>query len=175
MESNPTTPDKPSRTKKKHEMTARQKLGAELARLNTKQLAHIPLSGELRLALESYQNMRKFGARYRQMQYIGRLLREADVAPIQEALAVLRNNNTRATARLHRLERWREQLIAGNETTIHTLARCFSGLDIQHLRQLVRNAQKEQAQGKTPKAARELFRYLKSLQQEEMQCHLNDA
>lgn len=148
-------------------MTALQELGGELARLNAKQLAQIPLSGALRSALQSYQNMSKFGARYRQMQYIGRLMRETDITPIQEALEVLRNKHNRATDQFHQLERWRDQLIAGNETTISTILKCFPGLDIQHLRQLVRNAQKEQAPGKAAKASRAIFRYLKSLTQEQ--------
>lgn len=175
MDSNPATADKKSKTKKKQEMTALQELGRELARLNTKQLAQIPLSGELRSALQSFQAMSKFGARYRQMQYIGRLMRETDITPIQEALEALRNKNNRATDQFHQLERWRDQLIAGNETIIHAILQCFPGLDIQHLRQLVRNAQKEQAQGKTSKAFRAIFRYLKTLQQEQKQSPRIDA
>jgi ribosome-associated protein len=157
--------EKKSKTQKKLEMIALQELGEELARLNAGQLAKIPLSDEMREAIHDVQSMSKHGARYRQMQYIGKLMRKVDVAHIQEALDILRNKNNRATAHFHQLEKWRDQLIAGNEATMNDILNSFSDVDIQHLRQLVRNAQKEQADGKSPKASREIFRYLKGLKE----------
>jgi ribosome-associated protein len=135
-------------------------------RLNTEQLARIPLSDELHEAIRAVQGMSKHGARYRQMQYIGKLMREADVPHIQEALDILRNKNNLATAHFHQFEKWRDQLIAGNEKIMNDILHSFHDVDIQHLRQLVRNAQKEHADGKTSKASREIFRYLKGLQEE---------
>ena len=166
MDSNVFFPDKKSKTQKKREMIALQELGEELVRLNTEQLARIPLSDELHEAIRAVQGMSKHGARYRQMQYIGKLMREADVAHIQEALDTLRNKNNLATAHFHQLERWRDQLIAGSAEIMNIILHSFPNVDIQHLRQLVRNAQKEHADGKTPKASREIFRYLKGLQEE---------
>jgi ribosome-associated protein len=154
-----------SKSQRKREMIALQELGEELARLNTEQLAKIPLTDELRVAIRAVQGMSKRGARYRQMQYIGRLMREVDVAPIQEVLDILRNKNNRATAHFHRLEKWRDQLIAGNDGVINDILNNFPDADCQHLRQLVRNAQKEQAEEKTQKASREIFRYLKELEE----------
>jgi ribosome-associated protein len=158
--------ERKSKTQKKREMIALQELGEELVRLNDDQLAKIPLSDELREAIYAARKMNKHGARYRQMQYIGRLMREADVDHIQEALAILRNKNNLATAHFHELEKWRDQLVAGHEKTIDHILNNFSDVDIQHLRQLVRNAQKEQAEENSPKAAREIFRYLKKLQEQ---------
>ena len=154
-----------SKTQKKREMIALQELGEELVRLNAAQLTKIPLSDELREAIFAVQSMSKRGARYRQMQYIGKLMREADVAHIHDALDILRNKNNLATAHFHQFEKWRDQLIAGNEEIMNDILRKFSDVDIQHLRQLVRNAQKEQADGKSPKASREIFRYLKGLKE----------
>ena len=154
-----------SKTQKKREMIALQELGEELVRLNAAQLTKIPLSDELREAIFAVQSMSKRGARYRQMQYIGKLMREADIAHIQDALDILRNKNNLATAHFHQFEKWRDQLIAGNEEIMNDILRKFSDVDIQHLRQLVRNAQKEQADGKSPKASREIFRYLKGLKE----------
>ena len=158
--------DKKSKSQKKREMIALQELGEELARLNAVQLARIPLSRALREAIFAVQSMSKRGARYRQMQYIGKLMREVDVAHIQDALDILRNKNNLATAHFHQFEKWRDQLIAGSEERMNNILHSFPDVDIQHLRQLVRNAQKEQADGKTPKASREIFRYLKELQEE---------
>jgi ribosome-associated protein len=166
MDSNDFFPDKKSKTQKKREMLALQELGEELARLNAEQLAKIPLTDELHEAIRAVQGMSKHGARYRQMQYIGRLMREADVAHIQEVLDILRNKNNLATAHFHQLEKWRDQLIAGNEEIMNDILRKFSDVDIHHLRQLVRNAQKEQANGKALKTSRGIFGYLKELQEE---------
>jgi len=166
MDSNEFSPDKKSKTQKKQEMIALQELGEELARLNAAQLTKIPLSDELREAIFAVQSMSKHGARYRQMQYIGKLMREADVAHIQEALDILRNKNNLATAHFHQFEKWRDQLIAGNEEIMNDVLHSFPDVDIQHLRQLVRNAQKEQADGKSPKASREIFQYLKQMQEQ---------
>ena len=166
MDSNEIFPDKKSKTQKKQEMIALQKLGEELARLNAAQLTKIPLSDELREAIFAVQSMSKHGARYRQMQYIGKLMREADVAHIQNALDILRNKNNLATAHFHQFEKWRDQLIAGNEEIMNDVLHSLPDVDIQHLRQLVRNAQKEQADGKSPKASREIFRYLKQMQEQ---------
>ena len=166
MDSNVFFPNKKSKTQKKREMIALQELGEELVRLNTEQLARIPLSDELHEAIRAVQGMSKHGARYRQMQYIGKLMREADVAHIQNALDILRNKNNLATAHFHQFEKWRDQLIAGNEEIMNDVLHSFPDVDIQHLRQLVRNAQKEQADGKSPKASREIFQYLKQMQEQ---------
>jgi ribosome-associated protein len=166
MHNTDTAAEKKSKTQKKREMIALQELGEELAQLNAEQLAKIPLSDELREAISAVQGMSKRGARYRQTQYIGRLMREVDVAHIQKALDMLRNKNNLATAHFHQLEKWRGQLIAGDEGAMNEIFNSLPDVDIQHLRQLVRNAQKEQADGKTPKASREIFRYLKGLQEE---------
>ena len=165
MDNTQNTAEKKSKTQKKREMIALQELGEELANLNAEQLAKIPLAPELREAIHNVQSMSKHGARYRQMQYIGRLMREADIAHIQETLDILQNKNNLAVAHFHKLERWRDQLIAGNEETVKDMLYSLPDVDMQHLRQLVRNAQKEHTLGKPPKASREIFRYLKKVQE----------
>ncbi|HEX7026867.1 MAG TPA: ribosome biogenesis factor YjgA, partial [Gammaproteobacteria bacterium] len=62
----------------------------------------------------------------------------------------------------HETEQWRDKLIAGDEALLNELVGLFNA-DRQHLRQLVRNAQKEQAQNKPPRSARILFQYLMEL------------
>ena len=153
-----------SKSQRKREMIALQELGEELVRLKAEQLAKLPLTDELREAIFAAQRMHARGARYRQMQYIGRLMREVEPAPVQEALDTLRNKQNRATALLHRLEKWRDELIAGDNETLEEVVAAFPAADRQQLRQLIRNAQKEEEAGKPPKSSRELFRYLRELQ-----------
>jgi ribosome-associated protein len=167
MDNQETLTDKKSKSQRKREMIALQELGEELVRLSAEQLARVPLPGELREALLAGQGMHARGARYRQMQYIGRLMRGADPAPIREALDALRNKHSRATALLHRLETWRDALIAGDHGALEEVFAAFPAADLQHLRQLIRNAQRELAAGKPLKSSRELFRYLRELQEED--------
>ena len=155
-----------SKSQFKREMIALQEMGEELVRLNAEQLAKLPLTDELREAICAAQGMHARGARYRQMQYIGRLMREVDPAPVQDALDIVRNRHNRATSLLHRLEKWRKELIAGDHEALEEVFAAFPNADRQHLRQLVRNAQKEEEAGKPPKSSRELFRFLRELQEE---------
>ena len=166
MDNHETLIDKKSKSQFKREMIALQDMGEELVRLSAEQLAKLPLSDELREAICAAQGMHARGARYRQMQYIGRLMREVDPAPVQEALDIVKNRHNRATALLHRLEKWRNELIAGDPEALEEVFAAFPNADRQHLRQLVRNAQKEEEAGKPPKSSRELFRYLRGLQVE---------
>ncbi len=92
-------------------------------------------------------------------------MRTVDPAAIRRALAMRDHRQQAATQALHQLETWRDDLIAGKARVIDDLCQRFPAADRQHLRQLARNAHKEQGQAKPPKSARALFRYLRELMQ----------
>jgi ribosome-associated protein len=158
-------PAAPSKTRRKRDMHALQDLGERLAKLSSEQIARIAMPEELREAITEARRITKHEARRRQMQYIGRLMRDADPEPIREALDTLAGNSAAETARQHRIERLRRQLIE-DEAVLGSIALDHPDADLQHLRQLRRNALKEQEQGKPPKAFRELFRALRTLGEE---------
>jgi ribosome-associated protein len=166
IDNNESFRDKKSKSQKKREMHALQELGEELVRLNAEQLAKMPISDELREAVMASHSMHKHGARYRQMQYIGKLMRGLDPLPIQTALDMLRNKNNRATALLHCMEKWRDQLIAGNPEVLKDVLAAFPHADRQYLMRLISNAQKVQEATRTPKDIRELFRYLRKISED---------
>lgn len=152
-----------SKTRRKQAMAELQSLGEELAGLSADRLKKIELPESLRDALREVQRMtRNDEARRRQMQYIGRLMRDIDPAPIREVLAAARGDSAVETARMHRLERLREAILA-DERALGQLASEFPGADLQHLRALRRAALKEQAAGKPPRSYRALFRALREL------------
>lgn len=159
------TPEKPSKSQKKREMTALQEMGAELVELGRDQLKNIDLPEDLRDAVRDAQRFTQHEARRRQLQYIGRLMRDLDPAPIRAALDEIKGISAAATARLHARERLRTRLIE-DEAVIGEIARDYPGADLQHLRQLRRNALKEQEQAKPPRAYRELFRVLRELEEQ---------
>lgn len=152
-----------SKTRKKREMHELQALGVALVGLSDSQLEIIEIPQKLREALLEAKQIKSHEAKRRQMQYIGRLMRDVDPAPIRSRLAELEGTSAQATARHRRLEAWRERLIDDDEA-LTAFAAEHPGADLQALRALIRNARKEAALGKPPRAYRELFRVLKEIE-----------
>ncbi|MBI5786332.1 MAG: DUF615 domain-containing protein [Rhodocyclales bacterium] len=156
-------PERPSKSQLKREMDALQALGARLIELGKERLAKIDMPDELREAVRDAQRFTKHEARRRQLQYIGRLMRNLDPAPIQAAIDEVDGISAAANARMHALERLRERLLE-DESVLNEIGRRNAAADFQHLRQLRRNALKERAEHKPPRAFRELFRVLRELE-----------
>lgn len=144
-------------------MTDLQTLGAELVALSKDQLKKVDLPDDLRDAIRDAQRFTQHGAHRRQLQYIGKLMRSIDPAPIQAALDEINGISAAATARMHALERLRTRFLE-DEAVLGEIAAAHPQADLQHLRQLRRNALKEQQQAKPPRAFRELFRVLRELE-----------
>jgi ribosome-associated protein len=155
-------PEGPSKTRRKKDMHALQDLGTQLVALSPERLAKVPMPEELLDAVRDAQRFTKHEARRRQMQYIGRLMRNVDPAPIQAQLDAFNGVSKEEVARQHRLERLRTELLE-DERVLATVAETWPGADLQRLRVLRRNAVKEREQDKPPRAFRELFRVLREL------------
>ncbi|MCF8152484.1 MAG: DUF615 domain-containing protein [Sulfuritalea sp.] len=152
----------PSKTKVKQQMHDLQDIGAELVALGKDQLAQLDLPETLRDAIREMHRISKFGARSRQMQYIGKLMRGVDPAPIIARLNAWKGVSQQHTAHLHQLERWRDRLLESDGALTELLA-AYPQTDVQHLRALIRNAKKEQEAGKPPKNYREIFQVLREI------------
>jgi len=152
-----------SKTRKKREMHELQALGAALAQLSELQLETIEIPEKLREAILEAKRIRSHEAKRRQMQYIGRLMRDVDPVPIRSRLAEVEGSSAQATARHRRLEAWRERLL-GDDEALTAFAAEYPGADLQVLRTLIRNARKEAGLGRPPRACRELFRVLKEIE-----------
>jgi ribosome-associated protein len=111
------------------------------------------------------QRITAHGGRRRQLQYIGRLMRNVDPVPIQAALDEIDGISAVAKARQHALERLRERFLE-DESMLNEIARRTTTADFQQLRQLRRNALKERAENKPPRAFRELYRVLRDLEEQ---------
>jgi ribosome-associated protein len=152
-----------SKTRRKREMLELQALGAALAGLPEAQLARVQMPGALREAVLEARRIKSHEAKRRQMQYIGRLMREVDPEPIRAQLAALEGSSAQAAAAHRRLEAWRARLIE-HDDALTDFAAEHPGADLQALRTIIRNSRQEQKLGKPPRAYRELFRMLKSLE-----------
>lgn len=151
-----------SKTKAKEEVEALQDLGKRLVGVGSDRLKKLEIPESLRDAVLEAKRITSHGALRRQMQYIGKLMRDVDTDPIQEMLDELDGISNKANARFHALEKMRDRLIA-DESIITTLKNDYPTLDVSALRTLRRNAIKEQAEHKPPKAYRAIFQLLKSL------------
>jgi ribosome-associated protein len=157
--------DAPSKTRLKQQSHELQKLGMALAELSDARLARLQLPERLLDAITQYRNTRTHEGRRRQLQYVGKLMREVNDAPLREAVAEAKLGSARETLLLHEAERWRNALLADDEALtrwMHEHAEC----DAQRLRSLVRAARREAAlppEQRNPRSLRELFQFVRPL------------
>jgi len=155
-----------SKTQKKKEALALQELGERLVKLSADQLKKIDLPANMFNAVILAKKISKHGGLARQMQYIGTLMRKHDPKPIQEALQRIEEGGLTQSTEHKLAEKWRDELIAGNDLLIEEIIAQIPHTDQQHLMNLVRKAREDSVdQGLGPKTAKALFRFLhKSLQ-----------
>ena len=152
----------PSKTRIKKQMHELRDLGKELVELSKDQLVQLDIPESLRDAIREMRNINKFGAQRRQIQYIGKLMREVDPVPILAKLDTWKGKSQQHTAYMHLLERWRDRLMESDNALTDLLA-AHPEADAQRLRTLIRNAQKEMEAGKPPKNFREIFQVLREI------------
>jgi ribosome-associated protein len=156
--------DRDSKSKRKKQMLALQDIGEILVELSAAQLAKIPLESSLAEAIATARALKSHEAKRRQMQYIGKLMRNVDIQPIAEALDKIQLKDQRSKAAFHQIERWRDRLIAEGDALLQEFLQQYPQADSQHLRQLIRKSQKETAQATGADTA--LFRYLRDIIEE---------
>lgn len=155
-----------SKTQVKKEMHELQAMGERLLALPAKVFDRLPLTQRLRDALEESKRITSFNARKRHFQFIGKLMRDQDLDTIQNILNHFDTASDEHNRQFHQMERWRDRLLAEGNATLAEFVVAYPTADRQHLRQLIRNAQKEQQQNKPPAGARKLFRYIRDLAEE---------
>lgn len=170
-------PLRPSKTQRKQAMHALQDLGALVLELPEHSLAAIEMAENLREALQEYHRIKSFEARRRQLQYIGKLLRNADPEPLQRAVDAQQQSRQRAAQSLKDAERWRDRLLAEDGALTEWLS-AHPGGDTRALRALIREARREleQAQAAEPEPGalqrkgpryRELYQLLRGVLDDE--------
>ncbi|MES3026167.1 MAG: ribosome biogenesis factor YjgA [Pseudomonadota bacterium] len=155
--------ERPSKSELKRQMTVLQKLGEELVAEARDRVKRVPMPEDVRDAILACQLITNHEGRRRQMQFVGKKMRtldEEEVAAIQRTIDSWKGMSKSDTAAMHALERRREKLLTDDKALTVLLGE-HPELDVQHLRNLIRNARKEQAENKPPKAYREIFQILK--------------
>jgi ribosome-associated protein len=153
----------PSKSQLKRDAHALQQLGVALLGIPEQDWLTLNLPETLVRALRDAKQTPSHGARKRQLQFIGKLMRNIDPEPVQRYFERLRLDTRQQLLRQHALEDWRDRMLAQGDSVIDAYLSDHPGADRQQLRQLVRQAKKEQAGNKPPKSSRALFRYLREV------------
>ncbi len=154
------TVDETSKSERKREATRLQNLGRDLACLNAAQLAEVPVSDVLAKALADYQRFSTNEAKRRQLQFIGKLMRNSDTAALQAALDLIKGRSARARFDFRQIEAWRDRLIEDPGALTEYLAEHLD-TDRQALRHHIQRVQKSHDSAGQRTAARNLFRFLR--------------
>lgn len=149
-----------SKSEIKRDANALKKIGVLLVELSPNQLDKMPLDPELHHAILLAQKIKNEGYR-RQIQWIGKLLRQRDTTPIEYALNHLKNRNQHHRILLQKLARLQNNLIETGDTA--AILKLYPNADRQKLRALARVAKKEKASLNNAKAGTQIMRYLKEL------------
>jgi len=157
--------ERPSKTELKRQSNELQKLGEDLVNEPRDRVKRVPMPEDVRDAILECQNIKNHEGRRRQIQFIGKKMRtldEEEVAIIQRTIDSWKGLSKADTAALHAMERRRDKLLT-DDNALTVLLQENPELDVQHLRTLIRNARKEQAENKPPKAYREIYQILKQI------------
>jgi ribosome-associated protein len=152
-----------SKSERKKEMASLQELGERLLELSNEQVREIAIPGELEEALVLARTLKSHGARRRQMQHIGVLMRKIDSEPIRTAIEEIDRGQKRKAHEFHQIEKMRDSLLEGSDAVFEEITGRFPDADIQKIRQLVRSSRKEEKEGRPPKQSRLLFKYLREI------------
>ena len=152
-----------SKSQVKREMSALQKMGEELVALSKEQIQKLKIADDFKEALLFAKTLKHREARRRQIQYIGALMRGTNLESIEQFLKELAQSRMEENWRFQQLEKWRDGLLNGQEKVLEEVLEKFPAADRKHIRQLIRNNQKEREQQKPPKSSRALFQYLKEI------------
>ncbi len=158
--------DGPSKSELKRRMTELQHIGEKLTQLSPAQLEKVAITDQRLIeAIDQAKRINARGGKRRQLQYIGKLMRDIDADPIRQAIQDLEQGSQAENQRFHRLENLRDTLLTQGDAGLETVVEQLPGADRQHLRQLLRKHQREVGEGKPQATARKIFRYLRALEE----------
>lgn len=151
-----------SKSQKKRDADHLQKIGVKLIELSSAKLGNLPLTDQLHKAIMDAKAIKSHGAKRRQAQLIGKLMRAADSEAILAAYKELIDEESAVTANFHEVELWRDKLINEGKDALTEFIDAYQPDDVQHLRQLIKKAIDDQLKARNTGAATALFRYLRS-------------
>ena len=157
------TLDITSKSQLKRDSQKLQNLGAQLVDMPENHLQKFSLDESLKSAIYEARRLKSRNAKRRQIQYIGKLMRNIDLTEIEQTINRLNHQSKTYRQHFSKLEAWRERLINEGNSAIEALIEIYPNADRQQLRNLQRQANREAELKKPPTASRKLFKYLQEL------------
>lgn len=151
--------DLPSRSQLKRDSQELRDLGEQLVLMANSHLEKITLDSSLLAAIKEARRLKNIDARRRQIQYIGKLMRNIDLTEIRYSIDKLNHQSQTFRQYFAMLEQWRDRLIDEGNSAIEEFLIDYPNADRQKIRNLSRQASRE----KTGSAKTKLFKYLKEL------------
>ena len=154
-----------SKSQRKRDAHELLDLAKKLIAMPESRLKRMPMDDDLREEIEFARSIRAHGARKRQLMTVGKMLRKRDTEELIDAVNGIDQKNRQVNARFHHVETWRDRLVEGTDQELSELLEQSPDINVQTLRQLIRNAKKEAQLGKPPAASRKLFKLLREADQ----------
>jgi len=154
---------RPNKSELKREAQAFLDLAKKLEALSEQQWLDIKLPEHVLAALHDLKAMPQKGAKKRQFKLVAKYLRDVDVRAALEKLENIEQAKAKVDLGFHRVERWRDRLLSEGGEALTAFLLEHPRVDVQQLRQLVRNANQEAVKNKPPKSAKLLFKLLRDL------------
>ena len=151
--------DLPSRSQLKRDSQELRDMGAQLVQMPNAHLNKIAMDNTLLAAIKEARRLKSNDARRRQIQYIGKLMRNMDLTEIRHSVEKLNHQSQTFRQHFAMLEQWRDRLIDEGNSAIEEFLIDYPNADRQQIRNLSRQAGRE----KTGAAKTKLFKYLKEI------------
>ena len=151
-----------SKSQKKRDAELLRKMGVKFIELSVTKLDLLPLPDNLHKAILDAKSIKSHGAKRRQAQLIGKLMRAANYEEILAAYERIVDEDSAVSASFHEVEVWRERLINEGKDALTEFIEAYQPEEVQQLRQLIKKAVDDQQKEKNSGAAKALFRYLRS-------------
>jgi len=149
-----------SKTVLKKESKDIQDFGKEIAQHTEEKIKKFDFSSNITDAIIDLKNIKSNSAKKRQVQYLGKLLREIDLTEAYSLMQQFKFGLKKEMQRNRLIEEWRDKLI-NNESELTEFINQYPNTDVQELRQLILNAQKEIKNNKGNKCSRQLYKLLR--------------
>lgn len=159
-QSDPQQPDSESKSQRKRDMLALQKIGESLIKLTKEQLIAMDLPDNLLTAILDMKSLTSNEAKRRQLQYIGKMMRHTDIEAISQTLKRRTFIHQKNTAEFHLIEEWRDSLLLHGDDALNSFLMDYPEADRQQLRKLMRNAEHDKKHNKNTGCEKALFKYL---------------
>ncbi|MDC0127000.1 DUF615 domain-containing protein [Methylophilaceae bacterium] len=151
-----------SKTELKKESKKIQQFGRKISELTISNIEAFKFPINIFEATIELKNLKSNSAKKRQVQYLGKLLREIDLTDAFLIMKQLKVTSQKEIQSNHIIEGWRDKLLSNNNSITEFVEK-YPQIDRQSLRQTISNAQKEKEGNKPPKYLRQLFKLIKDI------------